>query len=53
MNSDKFSSWIGTYNNPADEQFIIEYLEKWHTTGKATYVVGQLEKAPETGTLHI
>lgn len=45
-------NWLGTYNNPKPE-FIIEYLEKWHTIAKARYVCGQLEKAPTTGTIHI
>lgn len=44
-------NWLGTYNNPPAE-FIIDYLEKWHTGGNARYVVGQLEKGAE-GTPHI
>lgn len=44
-------TWLCTLNNPEPE-FIIDYLEKWHTTGKARYVTGQLEKG-ENGTPHI
>lgn len=40
-----------TYNNPPQD-FIIDYLEKWTTVGKASYVVGQLEQGAE-GTPHI
>lgn len=47
----KSSRWLCTLNNPEPES-IIEYLEKWHTIGKARYVVGQLEKGKE-GTPHL
>jgi len=33
-------NWLCTYNNPKDVQFIIEYLEKWVTVGKAKYATG-------------
>lgn len=45
-------TFLGTYNNPEDEDFVIKYLEKWNTEGKAVYVVGQLERGAE-GTPHI
>lgn len=44
-------TYLGTLNNP-DVDIIIDYLEKWHSTAKARYVVGQLEKGVE-GTPHI
>ena len=44
--------FLGTYNNPDGEEFIINYLEKWHTICGARYVIGQLEKG-ESGTPHI
>lgn len=34
----KNRNFIGTLNNPTVDPK--EYLEKWHTTGKAKYVVG-------------
>lgn len=43
-------NWLCTLNNP--EVDTREYLEKWHTQGKANYVCGQLEKGEE-GTVHI
>lgn len=36
----KARNWLCTYNNPKDVQFVIEYLEKWITVGKAKYVTG-------------
>jgi len=43
--------WICTLNNP-DPTFLSEYLEKWHTIGKALFVTGQLERGAE-GTPHL
>lgn len=43
-------NWLITHNNPTVS--LAEYLEAWHTRGKAAYVVGQLEKGAE-GTVHI
>jgi len=42
--------FIGTLNNP--EALPQDYLEAWHTTAKAVYVTGQLEKG-DGGTPHI
>jgi len=43
-------NWLCTLNNP--EVDCREFLEKWHSTGKANYVCGQLERGAE-GTAHI
>lgn len=43
-------NWLCTLNNPGEDYK--DYLEKWHTTGKARYVIGQLEKGTE-GTVHL
>lgn len=45
-------NFLGTYNNPTDEEFVIKYLELWNTKGEAVYVVGQMERGAE-GTPHI
>lgn len=42
---------LGTYNNPKVDPR--EYLEAWSQVDDVVYVIGQLEKAPETGTIHI
>lgn len=44
------TNWLGTYNNPEVDPR--EFLERWHTHGKAVYVCGQLERGEE-GTVHI
>lgn len=45
------TQWFATYNN-VDTTIARDYLEKWHTQHKATYVVGQVEKGEE-GTVHL
>lgn len=44
-------NFVGTINNPEGD--CRELLEGMYTSLKAKYVVGQLEKAPTTGTLHL
>ena len=49
-------TWNGVLNNPSKAYPLLspeEYLEKWHTAGKARYVCGQLERGEDTGTPHI
>lgn len=49
-----YRTWLVTRNLSEDELIVPrEYLEKLYLLSKAVYVVGQLEKAPTTGTLHI
>lgn len=47
--------YLGTLNNPTShypEFDLAQYLEAWHTQGKAVFVTGQLEKG-ESGTPHV
>lgn len=51
----KAVNFIGTLNNPAEQYPDIDwkdYLAKWTSEAKATYVCGQLEKG-ENGTHHV
>lgn len=52
MAATKGRMWIGTYNNP-DENQCERYLEQWHKVAKAIYVTGQLERGKECGTPHL
>lgn len=51
MTDKPFRNWLCTRNNP--ECSTDEYLEKFWKGVGAVYVVGQLEKAPTTGTIHV
>lgn len=55
LNSMRGHNFILTLNNPQTHYKDLdwkEYLEKWHTEGKADFVTGQLEKGKD-GTPHI
>jgi len=48
------TNWLATYNNPPKE--VLESPEEWlramHTSSKAVYTNGQLERGSGEGTLH-
>lgn len=46
-----FTSWFAEGSNP--EELWEPYLERAYDTNKFVYIVGQLERSPDTGRLHI